>query len=194
MYYEDRSVATEHKHADDSHQFVIAHPVVQWWNRKMVVFMLCLIFQFMELNERDSDRSYGGVIFRMRNISQRGSTLLMWGLIKETTLTRFHENCWKYWSNFTESLITLCHAAKYYNCKDASLGRTLSEKVWKQCMSLTSLLLLVETPKLSENISVCVLSEIRCRWTWAKPCPNYEHHNVSTAVINVHSCQLVIVQ
>lgn len=107
---------------------------------RWLFFMLCLIFQFMELNERDSDRSYGGVIFRMRNISQQGSTLLIWGLIKETTLTRFHENCWKYWSNFTKSLITLCRAVKYYNCKDASLGQTLSEKVWKQCMSLTSLI------------------------------------------------------
>lgn len=52
----------------------------------------------------------------------------------------------------------------------------------------------VANPKLSENISLCVLSEILCRWTWAKPCVNYEHQNVSTAVKKVHSPLMVVVR
>lgn len=92
----------------------------------------------MELNERDSDRFYGAVFFYMRNTSQQGSTLLIWMLMIETILACFHENCKKYWINFTEALITLCPSVKYYICKDASLGQTVSEKV-KQCMVLKSL-------------------------------------------------------
>lgn len=46
MFYEDRSVITgnERKHTEDSHQFIIARPVVQWWNCKMIVFLCCVLF------------------------------------------------------------------------------------------------------------------------------------------------------
>lgn len=52
MFYEDRSViATEHKHTDESHLVVIAHPVGQWWNCKMIVFYALSYFQFMKVNK-----------------------------------------------------------------------------------------------------------------------------------------------
>lgn len=53
---------------------------------------------------------------------------------------------------------------------------------------VTRLLLTIQK---SEKLSLCVLSEICCRWSWANPCSKYEQQNVSTAVTNAHSWLLV---
>lgn len=72
----------EWKHTVDSHWFTITPPVGQGWNCTLFVFNTLSYFQFMELNE--GVRSHGSdIILNMRNTSQMGNNLLLWGYFRK---------------------------------------------------------------------------------------------------------------